>query len=476
MLPNEVTDAELTLRHVVRCIKCGHDFTPKPGVPGAGHLPTPAPLPGVSGFEPTPPKITLPRSAVAPRAAPTVAPKPSPIASPAPSSPKPDRIVSPAPSDAGQSDEAAAAKEEDLEVVEEQEFDVVEVGTEDTHSGADVAEASGPTDSFSHPQPPAPPPPDPEGGPVTTPELRLPQQLAPEEASTDRRRYYRIPSVVPVDFQIVSKSRGAPDPEIRRAVTTDLSGHGLCLKIASLPPTLTLHLQAQALDDLVIHMDLVLPKRSLRIPGRLAWAREAVPPPSGYVIGVEFIDIEPDDASAIVGFAKRAARRPKIYKVIVAVLLLVIIAGAALYGRSQATHQEALESASRELEATNRAYQELADELETQNQQFEDLSTRVKAFVELMAQDPAADPGTEAPDMGGTAKVAGGHDDAAVAVQRASAVSDLVAAFEQLQSTTVRLNEKVETFAGATVPEALEKRKAKRRGKKMKGRKRRKPR
>ncbi len=150
-------------------------------------------------------------------------------------------------------------------------------------------------------------------------------------ATSETRRHHRLPSVVPVDFQLLSGDREPLDPEIRTAFTRDLSGGGLCLEVRRLPEPLMTRL-AQPDKPLSIEVDISLPERTLRIRGRIAWkSRESVGDRENHLIGVEFLNVPKADQEALSSFAKRAARRPKIIRAAIATLAILFVGSAALY-------------------------------------------------------------------------------------------------------------------------------------------------
>jgi len=145
------------------------------------------------------------------------------------------------------------------------------------------------------------------------------------------RRFVRIPSIVPVNFQLLSSTGNPLDLEVRTAFTRDLCAGGLCLEIHSLPASLVTQL-AEPRGDFGVVVDLEIPGRALRLWGRVAWQRqvsEGTKPM--WLLGVQFRDLSPSDGEAIQAYAVRVARRPRIVKAVLATLAVLLVMAGGLY-------------------------------------------------------------------------------------------------------------------------------------------------
>jgi hypothetical protein len=217
------------------------------------------------------------------------------------------------------------------------------------------------------------------------------------DAHRELRRYYRIPSIVPVDFQLQGATNEPLDPEIRTAFTRDLSEAGLCLEVHSLPAALVTRLQ-DVTTEMRIEVDINLSGRTLRIPGRVAWRRPMTEGKrQGYQLGVQFRDVSAADAAAIAAYARRAARRPRIVRGVLAVLAALLLASAALYLWQGTFYREQLADSHRALAETERQYVNATDRLGDKQMELRWLAVRVREMADMLdeqqgRQTPPAQP------------------------------------------------------------------------------------
>lgn len=198
----------------------------------------------------------------------------------------------------------------------------------------------------------------------------------------ERRKYVRIPTVVPVVFQFVSKASGPLEAEIRTGFTQDLSASGLCLQTGVLPEAVANYLEKGELDDLGLNLDLAMPDRSLRIGGRIAW-RQAIPPAASrrFAVGVEFLKLDPKDAAAVAKYAKRSARKPKLFGAAIVGLLILTTAAIGLFLWGTIQRQDSELALRTKLSAQNSRQQALAQSLEQQTTELESVSKLLREIV-----------------------------------------------------------------------------------------------
>jgi hypothetical protein len=258
-------------------------------------------------------------------------------------------------------------------------------------------------------------------------------ERAPSAESADkRRRYIRVPSVVPVDFQFVSAQQGPLDAEVRTGITRDLSEHGLCLRIAQLPKALLDSVQAGEKQDVGIVLDIPIPRRTLRVSGRIVWTDTTVEP-GQVVLGVEFRDIAGTDGLLIASFAKQAARRPKVIRATIGGLALAVVVVGLAFGWNVMMHRRAMTVAAQQIAQATKQYGDVATDLEKQTQDLLALSQRVRTFAE----------GEKAEDDSGDA------DGAPALPRSSSAVEELRISISELQATIAKLKGNVDGIAQA---------------------------
>ncbi|MFC1611031.1 hypothetical protein ACFL6C_08735, partial [Myxococcota bacterium] len=164
------------------------------------------------------------------------------------------------------------------------------------------------------------------------------QARPPEE-----RQYLRLPCEMAVDYQFLSDSFEPLDAEIRTGVTREMNAAGLCLRVSRLPDVLD-----QALDGPrrlpIIGVDIHLPTRRLRILGQVVWTKVLDELDHARLIGIEYLNLRPDEQRDIAESTKRVARQPRAAKAVLACLacLVVICSGALAWSRL--AHQRKVES------------------------------------------------------------------------------------------------------------------------------------
>jgi len=293
--------------------------------------------------------------------------------------------------------------------------------------------------------------------PLIEPKARRPTESRPDiflpDNPEDRRRFVRIPSVIPIHYQLVPWGQGdAPDPEIRVGFTQDLSKTGLCLEVSGLPAELDKAFEERRLGGWAIHLDVVMPDRALRIDGRLAWVEPMTHPDlKKYLLGIEFLDLEPRDAKAIARFAKRTARKPKIMKAAVIALALATIGGGVAYGYREKTHQEQIDVLGEDLFSTSKQYEDVAADLEANTHELRTLAKDIRELVEATQGDEGDD------------------DD-----EELNPVDEVRNSLGQLRATIETLKKKVEELkAPPPEPKLAKAKKSKKKRKKKKRKKRR---
>lgn len=215
--------------------------------------------------------------------------------------------------------------------------------------------------------------------------------MADAAPSRTVRTYYRIPSIVPVDFQLLSKSGDPIDQDVRTGFTRDLSEGGLCLQLHSLPDWL-----AKVLDDRRgeprISIDISLPKRTLRVAGRVAWCH--IDSESGgkkRLVGVEFLDLDSQTRAAVADYGRRAARRPMIIRGVGLGLLLLLVAVLGLYGWSEREHETERKELQSALTQTSGQKEAASKELENLYVELRWLSVEVAEIATTIGQERQPD-------------------------------------------------------------------------------------
>lgn len=214
---------------------------------------------------------------------------------------------------------------------------------------------------------------------------------ATAEDEAELRRYIRLPFVMPIDFQVVSLIDGVPvDPEVRTGISQDLSEAGLCLQVTRPASAIATRLDGADLAGLGVLLDFALPKRALRVAGRLVWCDTIGDGAARrYHLGVEFSNLAEEDAKAILKFAKGVARKPRLVRATIATLAVAALAVGGLFLWGELTHRTAVGSLERELQESSKRHEDLAGSLERQTQELQEMAQDVRSLVETegLAED-----------------------------------------------------------------------------------------
>jgi hypothetical protein len=177
----------------------------------------------------------------------------------------------------------------------------------------------------------------------------------------DLRRHIRIPSIIPVDYQVLGAAGEKLDPEIRTAFTKDLSEGGLRLELTTVPEWLARRLKDNEVVGLEV--DIKLPGRRLRLPGKVMWRAPGTDGTLVWLVGVQFTSISAEDSAAIVAYARRAARRPLVIRSVVAGLVAALIVGGIVYSWQTGILRTRVETTTQALVQSERKVAKVSDRL-----------------------------------------------------------------------------------------------------------------
>jgi hypothetical protein len=123
-----------------------------------------------------------------------------------------------------------------------------------------------------------------------------------EPVVSERRKYIRLDSVFPVQFQLLSLDGNTLMSDWIQGFTSDISKGGICLEVNNLKPELvTLVRNHQAKLSLEIEMPIV--KNPVKAGAKIAWVRDVPQQPSRYLIGLSYENIDASENSRIMRYA-----------------------------------------------------------------------------------------------------------------------------------------------------------------------------
>lgn len=148
-----------------------------------------------------------------------------------------------------------------------------------------------------------------------------------DEQSTERRRYIRLETVFPVEFQVCSSETGRAISNLRQGFTRNVSEGGICLEVNELENGLVKEMYQPA-SRLALFINLPHHNEPVSAHAEVKWNKKTDNGfPNRCLFGLEYVDIKDDIRKEIIGYAKKLRRRPKL---IIASIILLITACAGL--------------------------------------------------------------------------------------------------------------------------------------------------
>lgn len=153
--------------------------------------------------------------------------------------------------------------------------------------------------------------------------------MSQDDKYSERRRYVRLETVFPIEFQVRSKETGTSVSTLKQGFTRDVSEGGMCLEVNELDTGLvdSMRLPNSQLD---LFIDLPHHEEPITATAEVRWDRKINPVrgnasnggfPNKYIFGVEYVHIEDGVRKEIIRYAKRLHRRPKL--IAMSVILLI---------------------------------------------------------------------------------------------------------------------------------------------------------
>ena len=109
--------------------------------------------------------------------------------------------------------------------------------------------------------------------------------------SAERRRYIRMPTIFPVEYQLYSSENDKLISPLKQGFTRDISAGGLCLEVKGLDNGFIPELQ-QTGTQLVVYINVPFHREPIRAKAELRWFKKIENKvPSHYLIGLEYVNI-----------------------------------------------------------------------------------------------------------------------------------------------------------------------------------------
>jgi len=121
----------------------------------------------------------------------------------------------------------------------------------------------------------------------------------------ERRKFVRLPYVLPVEFYLVSPDHSEYQSDLIQGFTRNVSRGGLCLEVNDLKESLALAgLSGKA--ELLLFINLPFNRHPVKVYGRAAWLKrdDFCPHNNRFILGVSYLDINLPETIRPVRFAK----------------------------------------------------------------------------------------------------------------------------------------------------------------------------
>jgi hypothetical protein len=151
------------------------------------------------------------------------------------------------------------------------------------------------------------------------------RSLDNQTEQVERRRYIRLQAVFPVEFQFLDPETGGSISNITQGFTRDVGKGGICLEVNNIEEGFeeTLKEQKVRLD---IRLHIPLSQRETKAVAGIAWYKKIKAGyPNKYLIGLTFLQIDPNDRKRIYFHARRISLTPKLASILVLCLLVGLV-------------------------------------------------------------------------------------------------------------------------------------------------------
>ena len=192
----------------------------------------------------------------------------------------------------------------------------------------------------------------------------------------ERRRYIRVNTVFPVEFEIVSLDDKEIYSEFHQAFTRDVSEGGICLEVNNLKDELAEKLSRKT-AKLRLQINMPFSVKPIAAVAEAAWIKKVKEhPPNKYLIGVSYEDIEQRQRKRIVSHARFLVFRP----IFVTAAILLLIAAVAFTGLEVKKKEALRKEAERKLAIIEAERSKLAKMMDELRSSREELEAKLKTF------------------------------------------------------------------------------------------------
>ena len=166
-------------------------------------------------------------------------------------------------------------------------------------------------------------------------------QTPQDSGGAQRRRYIRLSTVFPVEFEIVSLDEKEIYSEFYQAFTRDVSEGGLCLEVNNLKDDLAEKLNSKS-AKLRLQINMPFSAKPIAAVAEAAWLKKTVEGhPNKYLIGVYYERISEKERRGIVNYANLLQFKPVLTAAVMVLLIAVIAVTRVEVVKKEALRKEA---------------------------------------------------------------------------------------------------------------------------------------
>ncbi len=198
----------------------------------------------------------------------------------------------------------------------------------------------------------------------------------PQDRGAQRRRYIRLSTVFPVEFEIVSLDEKEVYSEFHQSFTRDVSEGGMCLEVNNLKDDLAGKLNSKS-AKLRLQINMPFSAKPIAAVAEAAWLKKiSEGHPNKYLIGAFYERISERERNGIVNYARLLQ-----FKAVLVVAAMIILVAAIAVTRVEVAKKEVLrKEAEKKVAIIEAERSKLSTSLEELRTSRDELETKLKEF------------------------------------------------------------------------------------------------
>ncbi|KPK41587.1 MAG: hypothetical protein AMJ78_05080 [Omnitrophica WOR_2 bacterium SM23_29] len=194
----------------------------------------------------------------------------------------------------------------------------------------------------------------------------------------ERRRYIRLGTVFPVEFQVVSLDGSQVSSEFAQSFTRNVNEGGMCLEVNNLDEELAEKISSKAVK-LSLRINMPFSEKPISATAQVAWISKIKQDyPNKFLIGISYETISDVERKHILNYAKALRLRPKLIAAAIVILAIAVATSSVLVSKKEALRREA----ERRIVLIEQERGKLTEELEKLQQSRSELELKLAGFLE----------------------------------------------------------------------------------------------